>query len=190
MQLWKSAIVLAIVGMIAVAETRNIDTPAVKDSTILRSTTNCPQCPESNCYKCTLGHNNTLVASSGGLAFLQSLVGFDMPVTGTQVESCRVQIPAFLTHQYPLTVIISSAAATNWDEDTVDGSNAPASGDIITSVDVPAFNNLGAVDISSACKAAVNGEFSIYFSAGSNRYEFWSKDSGNPAILHITTNDD
>ncbi|PIA13306.1 hypothetical protein COEREDRAFT_49424 [Coemansia reversa NRRL 1564] len=169
-------------------ESGNVDTPAVKDSTILRSTTYCPQCPENNCYKCTLGHNNTLVASSGGLAFLQSLVGFNMPVAATQVESCTIQIPAFLTHQYPLTVIISLAAATEWNEDTVDGSNAPVAGDIITSVDVPAYNNLGAVDISAACKAAVNGEFSIYFSAGSNRYEFWSKDSGNPAILYIITN--
>ncbi|KAJ1721178.1 hypothetical protein LPJ53_004279 [Coemansia erecta] len=164
-----------------------VDTPAVKDSTIYRSTVSCPDCPDRNCYKCTLGYNNTLLANTGGLAYISALVGFDMPVKGSSVKSCTVQIPAFTTPlQSAITVVISKAASSDWDEATVDGENAPAIGDQIASVEVPAFNNLAAVDITPACQSAKNKKFSIYFNAQFGRFEFWSKDSGNPAILHIT----
>ncbi|KAJ2309481.1 hypothetical protein H4S02_010269 [Coemansia sp. RSA 2611] len=179
---------LAVVSAALLALATAIDTPATKDSTILRSTTSCTSCPENNCYKCTLGHENTLVANTGGLAYIQALIGFHMPVEASQVSNCTIQIPAFTTHEYPFTVIISNAASSDWDEDTVSGENAPAPGSEIAKVYVPAYNNLGPVDITPACQAAVNGEFSVYFGAQSDRFEFWSKDSGNPAILHIQTN--
>ncbi|KAJ2497033.1 hypothetical protein GGH96_005401 [Coemansia sp. RSA 1972] len=111
-----------------------------------------------------------------------------MPVDASQVTNCTVQIPAFTTrHEYPFKVIISQAAVSDWNEDTITGENAPAPGDAIAIVDVAAYNNLGPVDISSACKIAINGEFSVYFGVQSDSYEFWSRDSGNPAILHIIT---
>ncbi|KAJ2340186.1 hypothetical protein IWW50_006758 [Coemansia erecta] len=181
-----SAVAAVLLASVSSVSGANVDTPAVKDSTILRSTVSCPDCPESNCYKCTLGHDDKLSARTGGLAYIQSLVGFHMPVGASQVTSCTVQIPAFATrHEYPLTVVISQAAASDWNEDTVNGENAPAPGSTIATVDVPAYANLGAVDITPACKAAINGEFSIYFGVQTDSYEFWSKDSGNPAILHI-----
>ncbi|KAJ2855961.1 hypothetical protein J3B02_001882 [Coemansia erecta] len=158
-------------------------------STIYRSTVSCPDCPDRNCYKCTLGHENKLIANTGGLAYLGALVGFEMPVDGSNVKSCKVQIPAFSTPlQSPVTVVVSKAESSYWSEDTVDGENAPALGDEIASVDVPAYNNLPAVDITPACQAAINGKFSIYFNARFGHFEFWSKDSGNPAILHVVTN--
>ncbi|KAJ2060533.1 hypothetical protein GGI17_003651 [Coemansia sp. S146] len=165
-------------------------TPATKDSTIFRSTVSCPNCPNFNCYECTLGHNQTLVANTGGLAFLQVLIGFKMPVRGSSVASCSIQIPAFTTPlQYPITVQFFTAASSDWNEDTVTANNAPAAGTLFNSVEVPAFNNLGLTDITAACQtAASNGKFSVYMGAQFDRFEFWSKDSGNPAILHITTN--
>ncbi|KAJ1823035.1 hypothetical protein LPJ56_000345 [Coemansia sp. RSA 2599] len=164
------------------------DRPAVKDSTIFRSTVSCPDCPDRNCYKCTLGHDSKLKANTGGLAYISALVGFEMPTDGSNVESCTVQIPAFSTRlQSPITVVVSNAASSDWPEDTVNGENAPALGDEIASVDVPAYNNLPAVDITPACQAAVDGKFSIYFNARFGSFEFWSKDSGNPAILHVVT---
>ncbi|KAJ2329987.1 hypothetical protein GGI00_003820 [Coemansia sp. RSA 2681] len=165
------------------------DTPATKDSTIMRSTVSCPDCPNSNCYECTFGHNITLVANTGGLAFIQALIGFKMPVKGSSVASCYIQIPAFTTPlQYPVTVQAFTAASSDWDEDTVTANNAPAAGTLVNSVEVSAFNNLGPFDITAACQtAAKNGKFSVYLGAEFGHFEFWSKDSGNPAILHITT---
>ncbi|KAJ2832726.1 hypothetical protein J3B01_004727 [Coemansia erecta] len=190
MQLFSTTFVTVVAVLLAtvVSVSGNVDTPAVKDSTILRSTVSCSGCPENNCYKCTLGRETTLRASTGGLAYIQSLIGFHMPVEASQVVNCTVQIPAFTTrHENPFTVIISQAAAMDWNEDTITGENAPAPGDTIAQVDVAAYANLGPVDITPACKIAINGEFSVYFGVQADSYEFWSRDSGNPAILHITT---
>ncbi|KAJ1856624.1 hypothetical protein H4R99_004897 [Coemansia sp. RSA 1722] len=184
---------LALAGTLAATvyaakTTSGFDTPAVKDSTIYRSTVSCPDCPDRNCYKCTLGHEDKLIANTGGLAYLSALVGFEMSTDGSNVKSCTVQIPAFSTRlQSPITVLVSKAESSDWSEDTVNGENAPATGDVIASVDVPAYNNLPAVDITPACQVAVDGKFSIYFSASFDHFEFWSKDSGNPAILHVVT---
>ncbi|KAJ2001682.1 hypothetical protein GGI02_004903 [Coemansia sp. RSA 2322] len=173
----------------ASSATKQHSTPATKDSTIMRSTVSCPNCPDRNCYECTLGHNTTLVANTGGLAFIQSLIGFKMPVDGSSVASCSIQIPAFTTPlQYPVTVQIFKADSSSWNEDTVTANNAPAPGNMVTSVLVPAYNNLPATDITAACQAADNRKFSVYIGTQFDRIEFWSKDSGNPAILHITTN--
>ncbi|KAF7549267.1 hypothetical protein G7Z17_g6490 [Cylindrodendrum hubeiense] len=168
------------------SQAAQIDRPALKDSTILRSTVSCPECPESNCYKCTLGHDTTLQANTGGRAYIRSLVGFKLPVSPSTVRSCTVQFPA-LTQQlpYPVNVTFSLAASSNWDELTVNGENAPGSGEPFITVAVPAYSNMGAVDITPACKAAGhNRQFSVYFGTQSGRIEIWSKDSGNPAILH------
>ncbi|KAJ2665220.1 hypothetical protein IW148_001692 [Coemansia sp. RSA 1199] len=179
-----ATVLLAIVASVS----GNVDTPAVKDSTIVRSNAICSSCPDSDCYKCTHGLENTLSANTGSSGFIQSLIGFHMPVEGSQVTNCTVQIPAFTTrHENPFTVVISYAAPIDWSEDTVTGENAPAPGDTIAQVDVAAYNNLGPVDITPACKAAIGGKFSVYFGVETGSYEFWSKNSGNPAILHIET---
>ncbi|KAJ2301360.1 hypothetical protein IW139_000436 [Coemansia sp. RSA 353] len=167
---------------------KNVDSPAVKDSTIKHSSEICSDCPENDCNKCTLGHESTLRANTGGPTYIQSLIGFHMPVDVSQVIKCTVEIPDFTSKSAnAFTVVISHAAASDWNEDTVSGENAPAPGDIITQIDSAVNYNLDPVDITSACKAAIDGDFSIYFGVQSDSYEFWSKDSGNPAILHITT---
>ncbi|KAJ2728723.1 hypothetical protein IW152_005886 [Coemansia sp. BCRC 34962] len=155
----------------------------------MRSTVSCTNCPNNNCYECTLGYDQKLVANTGGLAFVQALIGFKMPVSGSSVSSCTIQIPAFTTPlQYPITVQFFTAALSDWDEDTVTANNAPAAGTLINSVEVPAYNNLVATDITAACQSAgSDGEFSVYLGAQFGHFEFWSKDSGNPAIIHITT---
>ncbi|KAF9149305.1 hypothetical protein BG015_008902 [Linnemannia schmuckeri] len=180
--------VLAILGsIITVSQANEISRPAKKDSTIFRSTVNCPSCPESNCYKCTLGHENTLQANTGGLAYLRALVGFQLPIPSSSVMNCAVQFPAFTQPlQFPVNLTIALAASSNWDESTVNGENAPDSGDPFTMVEIPANTNMGPIDITPACKsAASDGEFSIYLGTKAGRIEVWSKDSGNPAILHV-----
>ncbi|GES57942.1 uncharacterized secreted protein ARB_00595; Flags: Precursor [Aspergillus terreus] len=168
-------------------------TPATKDSTIYRSTVSCPACPDRNCYKCTLGHNDTLVANTGGLAYLRWLVGFDLPagVRPAAVTACTVQFPAFVAPtSAAFNVTVSSAVSADWDEDTVSGENAPDAGAVLSTVQVAAGANLPALDVTGACRGASgDGAFSIYVGTVFGRMEVWSKDSGNPAILHVSYDD-
>lgn len=170
---------------------KEISIPAIKDSTILRSTVSCPNCPDRNCYKCTLGHENTLQANTGGLAYIRALVGFELPVPSSSVTGCSVQFPAFTQPlQFPVNVTVARAASSEWNEDTVDGENAPDSKRPFTMVTVPVNTNMGPINITQACRhAASDGQFSIYLGTQFDQIEIWSKDSGNPAILHIQFNE-
>ncbi|KNG87174.1 hypothetical protein ANOM_003784 [Aspergillus nomiae NRRL 13137] len=166
-----------------------IDTPATKDSTILRSTVSCPTCPDRNCYKCTLGHDGTLQANTGGLAYIRSLIAFQLPVPAASITACTVQFSAFTKPlEAPVNVTAAQALSSDWDEDTVTGENAPDAGDVFAEIEVPAYANMGAIDVTPACKGAdEDGKFSIFLGTKFGRIEVWSKDSGNPAILHITS---
>ncbi|KAF9916064.1 hypothetical protein FBU30_001556 [Linnemannia zychae] len=177
-----------IASIIAVSQARKISRPAIKDSTILRSTVSCANCPDRNCYKCTLGHENTLQANTGGLAYIRALVGFKLPVPSSSVRRCTVQFPAFTQPlQFPLNITIAQSASSDWNENTVDGENAPDSGKPFTMVTIPANTNMGPIDITPACKNAMSdGQFSIYLGTQFGRIEIWSENSGNPAILHVT----
>ncbi|KAG0269037.1 hypothetical protein DFQ27_004969 [Actinomortierella ambigua] len=164
--------------------------PASKDSTIMRSTVSCRTCPDQNCYKCQLGHEKTLRANTGGLAYLRALVGFQLPNVGasSSVVGCTVQFPAFV-RSLPsgVTIRISMASASEWDEDTVTAETSPDSEEVIAEVAVPARTNLPPIDITKACtQAGADGQFSIYLSTQFGSIEVWSKDSDNPAILHPT----
>ena len=183
-----ASLLISTASLISLSQATDVSRPAVKDSTILRSTVSCPECPDHNCYKCTLGHNDTLQANTGGLAYVRSLIGFELPVPPDQVTKCTVQVPAFTKlPQFELDVTVAAATSSDWDEDTVDGENAPDSGDVFNTVNVPALSNLPAFDVTPACKSASNGgQFSIYLSTKSDSFSIWSKDSGNPAILHVT----
>ncbi|KAA8648048.1 hypothetical protein EYZ11_006106 [Aspergillus tanneri] len=171
-----------------------ISRPAIKDSTILRSTVSCVNCPDKNCNKCTLGHEKTLKANTGGHAYLRWLVGFCLPesLSSTSVTKCNVQFPGFTQHggyPAPVNVTVSRAVSSKWNEEDVTAGNAPDEDNVSTSVvNVPAYSNLEALDVTEACKRAdENGEFSIYVGTQSGTMEVWSLDSGNAAILHVTT---
>ncbi|PIA13309.1 hypothetical protein COEREDRAFT_83556 [Coemansia reversa NRRL 1564] len=174
---------------VSVAESRKIDTPAVQDATIPFSYKRCVECPENDCRKCALGHKDTLIVSPMDPAH-RTLIKFHMPVANFQVESCAVQIPAFINNNSTGSIIITKAGLSDWSEDNVNVLNAPDFGTVITNVEIPAYNNLGAIDVTAACKAAIDGEFNLYFAAGNRHFEFPSRESGNPAILHITTKDE
>ena len=177
-----------IVGFLSLSQAAEISRPALKDSTILRSTTGCPNCPDLDCYKCTLGHEDTIDASTGARSYVRSIIGFELPVPSGNVQKCMVQTPAFTElRPHPLDVTVAAAKASDWEEDTINGANAPESGVIFNTVNVPAYSNLQAFDVTPACQAASeDGQFSIYLAAVSGSFKIWSKDSGNPAILHVT----
>ncbi|KAJ2709485.1 hypothetical protein H4R19_004224 [Coemansia spiralis] len=165
----------------------SVDTAAVKDASIYFSGTGCAQCPNGNCFECTWGHNSTLTAFTGARSMGRALIGFQLPFDGSLVKTCILQIPAFSTpNTGNIVVNINSAENKNWDENTVNGYNAPAIYGQVASVNVPAYQNMQAVDISYACRSAQSGSMSIYLSSTGPQFSFWSKDSGNPAILHVT----
>ncbi|KAF9585183.1 hypothetical protein BGW38_003527 [Lunasporangiospora selenospora] len=176
-----------LVSLINMSQAAKLDTPATKDSTILRSTVSCWECPDRNCYKCTKGHEKTLQANTGGHAFIRSLIGFRLSKKVKSVTSCHVQFPAFVRQlEYGTNVTFAIAASSSWDESTVDGNNAPGSGNPFVTIHVPPKQNMGPIDITPACKkAAKDGQFSIYLGTVFGTIEIYSKDSGNPAILHV-----
>ncbi|KAI8064698.1 hypothetical protein BC940DRAFT_242015 [Gongronella butleri] len=164
-----------------------VSVSSTKDSTIYTSTVICPACPESSCYKCTRGHEKTLQANTGGPAYVRILIGFKLSVPSSLVNGCTIQLPKFTQAlQAPINVTIAQATSSDWDENTVDGMNAPDSDDPFTMVTVPAHTNLGPIDITQACKNAGGDDlFSIYVGTQFGRIEIGSLDSGEPSTLHL-----
>ncbi|KAL4985551.1 hypothetical protein BDW68DRAFT_140427 [Aspergillus falconensis] len=177
------------------SQAAQINRPSVKDSTILRSTVSCPDCPERNCYQCRYGSEKNLRANTGGLAWIRSLVGFrlDLPedIYSDDITKCTIQFPAFTTlPKSAFNLTVTPAVSSDWDEVTVNGENAPASTDDIAVYPVPALTNPPLLDVTEACLLADgDGQFSIYLGAEFGSYEIWSKDSGNPAVLHVYYDD-
>ncbi|KAI9039325.1 uncharacterized protein KD926_009767 [Aspergillus affinis] len=181
-----SALALASSFMAALAATT--DRPAVKDSTIIRSTAGCPACPEQDCLKCTLGFHKTLGAKANAHNFTQTLVGFRIPALTSSITKCTVQFPAFTRlSPDPFNITVAAASSSDWNEGTVTGETAPASGPVFATFNVPEYNNPPALDVTPAClRADDKRRFSIYIGTDDGRFEIWSKDSGNAAILHVS----
>lgn len=168
--------------------TQNTITTAVKDATIIRSGTNCTDCPSGECDKCTLGLKDTLMTSATGEEESQILVGFEQPMPGPSVKSCSILFPGFgdlLPNEFKITFAL--ADSSDWDEATVNGDNAPSSAPPFKTVTVPPLTrSMDYVDITPACRSAgSDGRFSIYLTALSEHAEIWGKDSGNAAMLKI-----
>lgn len=163
-------------------------TTAVKDATIIRSCTNCTECPSGEYNQCTLGLKDTLMASATEEQQSQILVGFEQPMAGSSVKSCAVLFPGFgdlLPNEFKVTFAL--ATSSDWDEATVNGENAPLSEPPFKTVTVPPYTrSMDYVDITPACRSAgSDGRFSIYLTVMSEHAEIWGKDSGNAAMVKI-----
>jgi hypothetical protein len=171
------------------SQATQLNRPAIKDASILRSTVSCTECPENDCYKCTHGSDDTLRANTGGLAWIRSIVGFQLPegVDTSSVTECTVQFPAFTKlPQTGFNLTIVPAVSSDWDEESVNGNNAPPTTDAITLIPVPELTNPPQLDVTTACQNAdEDGQFSIYLGVEFGSWEIWSKDSGHPAVLHV-----
>ncbi|EFY84779.1 hypothetical protein MAC_09182 [Metarhizium acridum CQMa 102] len=155
---------LLLAASIPASHAEIISTLAIKDSTILRSTVSCADCPDRNCYECTLGQKMTLEANTGGLAYIRMLIGFHVPVEPSRITQCTVRLGTFTSPlEYSVNVTVAQAVSSQWSEDTVTGQNAPDSGDPFNSIAVRPHTEIGSIDITQACKnAAGDGQFSIY----------------------------
>lgn len=181
-----SALALASSSITTLAATT--DRPAVKDSTILHANDGCLTCPDQNCAKCTLGFDETLQANLEPNTFVRTLVGFHHPVPMIAITKCTVQFPAFTRPSpNPPNITVSMALSSDWDEATVTGESAPESGPVFATYNVPQYGNPPALDVTPAClNADDQGRFSVYIGTEAGRFEIWSKDSGNAAILHVS----
>ncbi|PLB51324.1 hypothetical protein P170DRAFT_474866 [Aspergillus steynii IBT 23096] len=179
---------LALASSIITTLAATTDRPAVKDSTILHSSVGCRACPEENCSKCTLGFEETLEANLTTDTFIRTLVGFQHPVPISAITKCTVQFPAFTRpSRNPPNLTVAAAMSSDWDEETVTGETAPASGPVFGVYNVPQYGNPPALDVTPAClNADRQGRFSVYIVTEVGRFEIWSKDSGNAAILHVS----
>ncbi|KAJ1911522.1 hypothetical protein H4219_005916 [Mycoemilia scoparia] len=171
---------------------------ASKDSSILRASVSCPNCPNNNCYECKFGTRATLIISSDGpgrTVDYSALIGFTLPSetinNPDRLDKCELLLPASYNNLFSPQTLRISSADPGWDEESVNGNNAPAVGSQIGQVVIPASQATpDAVDLTEACKiAAGKGStgFSIYLTKDSaNLVEIPSKDIGKPAVLRTT----
>ncbi|KAJ1911523.1 hypothetical protein H4219_005917 [Mycoemilia scoparia] len=188
---------LSVAGFAQVAsaqqqKTYNIN--AFKDSTLLRSTVSCPNCPNSNCYECSLGAQSTLVVSAGGHAVNYAIIGFTLPSEATQapdrLDNCKLTLPAPVNQLATNQVVNIYSADPFWDEYSVTANNAPALGSVIGQANIPAGGSPAAVDLTAACKAAAakGAGFTVILTQGGgiDTITFPSKEAGRPATLAAT----
>ncbi|KAF9008089.1 hypothetical protein BGZ52_008153 [Haplosporangium bisporale] len=162
-------------------------TTAIKDATILQ--TGQTICTNSRCDMCPRGQEAKLTMNLGLKTYIRALVGFHLPVPASQVTSCTVDFPDFITPLRSETELeIATAASSTWDEGTVTGANAPESGSAIAQVKVAPGGRITGVDVTAACRAAdANGLFSIYVRGSWEFVELPSKEAGKPATLHVVS---
>ncbi|KAG0221784.1 hypothetical protein BGW41_006531 [Actinomortierella wolfii] len=173
-------------------------TVTTKDSTIRRSNQTCSNCPDRLCSKCRYGKDPTLMVHWGFKDCIQVLVGFVLPkealTSSSEITACSIQFPPFTYPPYRGdNVTITVAKSSDWEEDTVSAETAPEAeeGGPLVIIEVPPFTHLGPIDVTPVCqkaKGSADGQFSIYLGTANylGYYELWSKDSGKPAILHVT----
>jgi hypothetical protein len=181
--------VFALLAFVAVvSHAAETTTTAIKDATILQTgQTICTECTNSRCDMCPHGQEDKLTMNLGLKTYIRALVGFHLPVPASQVTSCTVDFPDFITPpRSEMEMEIATAASSTWDEGTVTGANAPETGSAIAKVKVAPGGRMTGVDVTAACRAAdANGLFSIYVRGSWEFIELPSKEAGKPATLHV-----
>lgn len=188
---------LAILAIVNVAQAGLSITKATKDATVVNSVLKtCKACPKSECTRCTRGYEDTLDISSNPNAnpklksTHRALIGFRLPdVPVYEIEACYLEFPDFIRARNSPIELKFAFTDSDWDEDKVDGRNAPDLTFPFKRVEVEAGSkNIGLVDATVACtQGEVNGEFSIYIEAADGSIKLPSRDAGYPAVLHVIT---
>ncbi|KAJ2158266.1 hypothetical protein GGF46_003908 [Coemansia sp. RSA 552] len=165
-------------------------TEADKDASILREGEDCLDCPHNACGECMYGTKDTLHVHRSPDGWGNALIGFHMPVEGSQVQQCFIHLPLFLAeHSSNFVVTVSTTTGSFWDEHTVSNITAPAYGSVLGgSINVPPnAPHIEPIDATEACQNAVNGEFSVYISVYHGEFKLPSRESNGAAQLHIAT---
>ncbi|KAF9301591.1 hypothetical protein BGZ74_006544 [Mortierella antarctica] len=189
---------LTVLAIINVAHAGFYITEATKDATVVNSVLKtCKACPRSECSLCNHGYDDTLVISSNPKAnpklrsTLRALIGFKLPdVPVNEIEACYLEFPDFTRQRNsPIELKFAYTGSNDWDEDTVNGRNAPDITFAFKRTEVSAGDkNMGLIDATKACTMGeIDGEFSIFIEAVDGIVKIPSRDSGEPALLHVMT---
>ncbi|KAF9331605.1 hypothetical protein BG006_005546 [Podila minutissima] len=176
---------LTVLAIVNVSHTGLYITEATTDATIMNSVLKtCKACPRSECSLCSHGYDDTLVISSNPKAnpklrsTLRALIDFKLPdVPVNEIEACYLEFPDFTRQRNsPIELKFAYTGSNDWDEGTVNGRNAP---DITITFKWTEACTMGEID----------GEFSIFIEAVDGIGKIPSRNSGEPALLHVMTSE-
>ncbi|KAG0035909.1 hypothetical protein BGZ82_004937 [Podila clonocystis] len=199
--LFRASILLSALTVVAIANVAHAGfyiTEATKDATVVNSVLKtCKSCPRSECTRCNHGYDDTLDISSNPNAnprlrsTHRALIGFKLPkVSVKEIEACYLEFPDFTRQRNsPIELKFAFTGSNDWDEDTVDGHNAPDIASPFKRTEVPAGSkNMGVIDATKACtEGEIDGEFSIFIEAVDGSVKIPSRETGQPALLHVIT---
>ncbi|KAJ2055518.1 hypothetical protein GGI17_006624 [Coemansia sp. S146] len=131
------------------------------------------------------GTQSTLTTFKGNKDYRRILLGFHVPAKvkdPSRITKCVLHVPVpkdSPDQDYSLTAY---TASSNWDEDSVNGATKITSTKELGTVNVPKGKNPGTIDVTGACQAASDGNFSMFVDTNQPLVTFYSKDSGKPTF--------
>ncbi|KAJ2251958.1 hypothetical protein GGI13_003560 [Coemansia sp. RSA 455] len=131
------------------------------------------------------GTESTLTTFKGNKDYRRVLLGFHVPAKvkdPSRITKCVLHVPVpkdSPDQDYSLTAY---TASSNWDEATVNGATKVTSTKELGTVNVPKDKNPGTIDVTGACQAASEGNFSMFIDTNQPLVTFYSKESGKPTF--------
>ncbi|KAJ1894659.1 hypothetical protein H4S04_008828 [Coemansia sp. S16] len=131
------------------------------------------------------GTDSTLTTFKGNKDYRRVLLGFHVPAKvkdPSRITKCVLHVPVpkdSPDQDYSLTAY---TASSNWDEATVNGATKVTSTKELGTVNVPKDKNPGTIDVTGACQAASEGNFSMFIDTNQPLVTFYSKESGKPTF--------
>ncbi|KAJ2877925.1 hypothetical protein IWW38_006452 [Coemansia aciculifera] len=180
---------LALATFAAAAAAANYMMPLSKDAGLVYTNMMCGTTP---CGTTNLSNQPTYTAFLGNRDFRRILMSYSMPSDVTDmssIESCTLMLPQPVTSSgsgsfYSLSI---SPLMGDYDASTVTPKSAPPAGPSIAQYS--STDNLmpPSVDVTDACKAAVNGNVGLMIDSYGGPVTFPTKLGGSTAQLMITT---
>ncbi|KAI9504844.1 hypothetical protein GGI25_004182 [Coemansia spiralis] len=127
------------------------------------------------CSSIPLGLDNTLTSFKGNRDYRRILLGFDLPTNAP--TGCVLRIPN-TQDGLPVDVAVVRTDDT-WDEQTVSGYTKRLDGSVVGST------TTGSLDVTGACKDAVNHKLSFFVDTNKDMVTFNSVQSGSPAVFSL-----
>ncbi|KAJ2836754.1 hypothetical protein FBU31_001290 [Coemansia sp. 'formosensis'] len=131
------------------------------------------------------GGQSTLTTFKGSNDYSRILLGFEVPAKvkdPSLITKCVLNVPVpkdAPKQDYSLTAY---TASSNWDEDTVNGATKITSTKELGMVSVPKNKNPGPIDVTGACQAAAEGNFSLFVDTNQPMVTFYSRSSGKQSF--------
>ncbi|KAI9505324.1 hypothetical protein GGI25_003648 [Coemansia spiralis] len=176
-------------ALVALVSAETYSAPVTNDVGLVYSNL---MCGSTTCPTTNLSGQSQYTAFLGNRDYRRILMSFDLPADATdtsRIASCTLMLPQPITSgtnpsSYTLRV---SPVTSQYDAKTVAPVTAPKTGDTIataTNMDnvAPAM-----MDITDACKSAINGQVGIVLDSSGGPVTFPSSNGGSTAKIMVTT---